>query len=503
MQFVVTNTQMKAAEQVCDKESLSYNSLMEYAGIACAEEIMKIAPKGSYISILCGNGNNGGDGFVISSVLAAHGISSAVILVNGEPKTECAQFYYNRLFGSKILDWEKHYDVCCDQIVRSDVVVDCIYGTGFHGELPQNAAAAIRYAHNCPIRVAVDVPSGINSDTGEMDENYFHATTTLVIAAIKKGLLSYPCCDSIGDVRLLDIGIDEFCYGDNYVAAITDISFRRPFKHRSKSSHKGSFGKLMNIAGSLSYNGAAALSTKAALRTGVGLCVLATPRSVVQTVASAVHETTYLPLPETSDGFIAENAVDVILNSLDKVSAISIGCGMGNNANTRKITEAVITTSTCPIIIDADGINSIADNIDILKERKSEIILTPHVMEFSRISGLAIEEIQKDRIQTAHDFAVKHGVTVVLKGANTVIANPDKSVYVNISGNSGLAKGGSGDVLTGMIASMAAQGIDIKLAAVSGVYCHGLAADMLLDKLPMESMLPSDVIDILPEVYRS
>lgn len=503
MQFVVTNAQMKAAEQICDRDSLPYISMMEYAGIACAEEIMKLAPKGSYISILCGNGNNGGDGFVISSILAAHGISSAVILVNGEPKTDCARHHYNMLFGAKILDWEKHNDACCDQIVRSDVVVDCIYGTGFHGKLTENAAAAIRYAHNCPIRVAVDVPSGINSDSGEMDENYFRPTTTLIIAAIKKGLLSYPCCDLIGETKLLDIGLDEYCYGDDYEAAITDISFRRPFKYRTKSSHKGTYGKLLNIAGCLSYNGAAALSTKAALRTGVGLCMLASPKSVVQTIASAIHETTYLPLPETEDGAVAAAAAEKIVAALDKVTAISVGCGMGNNENTRKIVETVITTATCPIIIDADGINSIADNIDILKERKGEIILTPHVMEFSRISGLSIDAIQSDRLGTAKAFSQRYGVIVVLKGANTVIACPDGTVYINISGNSGLAKGGSGDVLTGIIASMAAQGIDPCTCAVCGVYCHGLAADMLLEKLPMESMLPSDIIDILPEVFRS
>ena len=503
MQFVVTNAQMKSAEQICDRDSLSYIRMMENAGIACAEEIIKLVPKGGYISILCGSGNNGGDGFVISSVLASHGISSAVILVNGEPKTDCAQHHFNRLYGAKVLDWDKHHEACCDQIVRSDVVVDCIFGTGFHGRLPENAASVIRYANNCPIRVAVDVPSGIDSDTGEMDESYFHATTTLMIAAIKKGLLALPCCDLIGDSKLLDIGIDEFCYGDDYVAAITDDTFRRPFRNREKSSHKGSYGKLMNIAGCLNYNGAAVLSTKAALRTGVGLCVLASPKIVVQTVASAVQETTYLPLPETEDGFVGENATEKILAALDKVTAISIGCGMGNSENTRKIAEAVITNASCPTIIDADGINSIANNIDILKERKCDVIMTPHVMEFSRISGHSIEEIQADRIGTAQEFVSKYGVTLVLKGANTVIACADGKVYINICGNSGLAKGGSGDVLTGIIASMAAQGIEPSKAAVSGVYCHALASDMLLERLPMESMLPSDVIDILPEVYRS
>lgn len=503
MQFVVTNEQMKNAERICAEESVSYIRLMENAGIACAEEIIKLVPKGGYTTILCGSGNNGGDGFVISAMLASHGISSAVILINGEPKTDCARHHYNRLHGSKILDWEQHRDACCEQILRSDVVVDCIYGTGFHGTLPERAADAIRFANKCPVRVAVDVPSGVNSDTGEMDKNCFMPTHTLIIAAIKRGLLSLPCCDLIGEARLLDIGIDEYCYNDNFVAQITDDSFRRPFAQRVRSSHKGSYGRLVNIAGCLNYNGAAVMSTKAALRTGVGLCTLAAPISTMKLAACSMNECTYLPLPETENGFVADGVFRSIAADLRKATAVSIGCGMGKSENTRNLVEAVIRNASCPIIIDADGINSIAANIDILKERKGEVIITPHVLEFSRISGLSVNEIQHDRIGAAKDFSEKYGVTVVLKGANTVIACPDGRVYVNTCGNSGLAKGGSGDVLTGIIASMAAQGIEPAKAAASGVYCHALASDMLLETLPEESMLPSDIIDILPKVYRS
>ncbi len=503
MQFVVTNAQMKQAEQICDRESISYIRMMENAGIACAEEIMKLAPKGSYITILCGNGNNGGDGFVISGVLAAHGISSAVILISGEPRTDCARHHFSRLSGAKIMSWDEHREACCDQIVRSDVVVDCIFGTGFHGALPQSAADAIRFANNCPLRIAVDVPSGINSDTGGMAEGFFCATHTLMIAAIKKGLLSLPCSDLIGETKLLDIGIDEFCYGDDYIAVLTDESCRRPFASRVKSSHKGSYGKLMNIAGCVNYNGAAAMSTKAALRSGVGLCVLAAPRSVVTMLAPAIHETTYLPLPENDEGFVTDGAVKAVLRNINGVTAVCVGSGMGRSEATRNIVENVIRSVSCPIIIDADGLNSIAANIDILKERKGEIILTPHVKEFSRISGLSVEEIQADRIEAARRFAQRYGVTVVLKGANTVIASHSGFVCVNTCGNTGLAKGGSGDVLTGIIGALAAQGIAPEEAAACGVYCHALASDILLEAMPEVSMLPSDIINTLPAVFRS
>jgi len=503
MGFVVTSAQMKAAEQICDREGASYIRLMENAGIACAEEIIKLVPKGGFTTILCGRGNNGGDGFVICEELQSHGISAGIVLVGGEPKTDCAKHHFGRLRGSKILHWQQYREACCEQILRSDVVVDCIFGTGFHGKLPENAADAIRFASNCPVRVAVDVPSGVDSDTGEMDENCFKPTHTLVIAAIKKGLLSLPCSDRIGEVKLLDIGIDDSCYRGGYVARLTDDSFRRPFAPRRRSSHKGSYGRLLNIAGCLNYNGAAVMSTMAALRTGVGLCTLAAPISTVKIAAARVSECTYLPLPETADGFAADGAEELIVNALDKITAVSIGCGMGNRESTRKLVEAVIKNAACPIIIDADGINSIAANIDILKERRGETVITPHVLEFSRISGLSVEQISADRIGAAKAFSESYGVTVVLKGANTVIACADGRVFVNTCGNSGLAKGGSGDVLTGIIASMAAQGIEPCIAAASGVYCHALASDLLLDKLPEESMLPSDIIGILPEVYRS
>ncbi len=503
MQYVVTNEQMKNAEAICNRDSISYIRMMQNAGTACAEEILKAVPRGSYITILCGSGNNGGDGFVISSVLAEHGISSAVILVSGEPKTDCAKHHFDMLFGAQVLRWETHKDRCTAQLLRTDAVIDCVYGTGFKGELSDSVRELMVLANQCTYRIAVDVPSGINSDSGEFDSGCFKPTMTLVLAAMKIGLLSQPVSDILGKTKLLDIGIDENAYSGGYVAKITDNSCAHPFKERRKSSHKGDFGRLINIAGSLCYSGAAAMSTKAALRTGVGLCTLAAPVGVVKTLASSIFETTYLPLPEDESGFASEGAADVIASQLGKATAVSIGSGMGNLPSTRKITEFVIKNAVCPVIIDADGINSIAANIDILKERKGKLILTPHPLEFSRISGMSLEDIKRDRLGAARAFAQKYGVTVVLKGADTIIAAENGEVYVNTTGNSGLAKGGSGDVLTGIIAAMAAQGIDPYRAAVCGVYCHGAAADILRERLPAQSILPTDVIEALPDIYRS
>lgn len=492
MKFVVNNSQMKEAERRCSETHISYEKMMENAGVACAKEIAKLLSPRMKTAVLCGSGNNGGDGLVIARELAKNGFDAAVILVNGEPRSDCAKSFFPP--KANVLSGGTEY------LKNADAVVDCIYGTGFHGSLPDNAAELIAIANTKAIRAAVDVPSGINSDTGEMDERCFKPTHTLVIAAMKRGLLVPECNDILGEIKLLDIDIPDNCY-ENHLAAIMDDSFRRPFPERRRNSHKGTYGYLLNIAGSFCYSGAAAMSTKSALRSGVGLCALASPKTVVKMLAPVINESTYLPLPETEDGFADEKALPIIEGALEKATAVLVGCGMGNSENTRKITEFVIRNAKCPVIIDADGINSISRNIDVLRERTGETILTPHPLEFSRMSGLPVTEIQRGRIEAAVSFAKEYGAVTVLKGAYTVAAAPDGSAYVCDKGNAGLAKGGSGDTLAGIIGAMAAQKIEPFKAAACGVYCHALAADIALKKLPPEYMLAGDVTAALAEVF--
>lgn len=500
MKYVVTNEQMKAAERRCDETALSYSRLMDNAGTACAEKIAALCKdKSARIVILCGSGNNGGDGFVIARRLAERGFEDiSVVLVCGEPKTGCAKehFDYLRSIGQiKVTDAE-NFDFS-----GADIVSDCIFGTGFHGSLPDKIARILEQANNIPLKIAVDVPSGVNSDTGEFDGRCLIPTHTFVLAAMKKGLLRPECNDILGEISLLDIGIPDDCY-NSHEAVIVDEKYRFPFFPRKRSSHKGTFGQLLNIAGSRCYNGAAAMSTKAALRSGVGLCALASTKEVISMHAAGLIPATFIELPQTDDGFIGEGAADIIAKRIDTVSAICIGCGLGTGAYAEEIVKLVVKNADCPIILDADGINLLCGYIDILKERRGHTVLTPHPKEFSRISGLSVEQIQSDRITAARNFSAEYGVVLVLKGANTVIAAPDGEVFVNTAGNAGLARGGSGDVLAGIIGAFLAQGIEPKTAAISGVYCHALAADMLLAKMPMEFMLPTDVIEALAEVYR-
>lgn len=504
--FIVTNSQMKAAEANCDARFISYSKMMENAGNAVAERIIAEC-KPCLATVLCGAGNNGGDGFVIAARLPEKGYKVRVILVNGEPKTNCAREYFEKLPKEHIHSFSDEEQKCITWTQNAGIVVDCVFGTGFHGELPENAVKLFKAANECPVRVAVDVPSGVNSDTGEFDERCFKPTHTYILAAFKKGLLNPQAMEILGDFELLDIGINSGCYKDIEAMLAGDDS-RGELPKRSKVCHKGTFGRLLNIAGSLQCSGAAVMSTRAALRSGVGLCTLAAPVSTVKALTGSLVENTFLPLPETEDGLIGDNACEQIAEILPKMTAVSIGCGLGNSENTRKIVEYVIKNADCPIIIDADGINCLSANIDILKERTGdkggwrETVITPHPLEFSRISEMTVGEIQADRIGAAKKFAREYGVVVLLKGAYSIISDcMGDEVIVNPTGNSALAKGGSGDILTGMIGAMLAQGVDAYNAAASAAYCHGYAAELVSKEKFAPSVLGSDIIEALPKVY--
>lgn len=500
MGFLVDTAQMKAAEMECDARYISYSEMMSNAGNAVAERIGKSCNP-CLTAVLCGSGNNGGDGFVIAARLLELGFKVNVILVNGEPRTDCAREYFEQLFGRMIYSYTENEQKCMNIVQNAEIVVECVFGTGFHGAIPERAALLFDAANRRPIRYAVDVPGGVNSDTGEFDARCFRPTRTFMLAAMKKCVLAPDCRDLLGELDLLDIGIPGDCYKE-FTAILTDPHCRECLPRRAPSSHKGTFGRLLNIAGSLRYCGAAVMSTRAALRTGAGLTTLAAPRSVISAVAGSLVESTFLPLPETADGFVGDNALDVIAEVLPKMDVVMIGCGLGNSENTRKITEYVIRNASCPIIIDADGINSISQNINVLKERTGAAVITPHPMEFSRISGLSVDEIQRDRIGAAMNFSREYGVIVVLKGANTVITDGEHTA-VNNSGNPALAKGGSGDVLCGMIGGLIAQGAEPIFASADAAYCHGFAAEWASSDMPQACVLASDIIDLLPQVYKT
>lgn len=277
--------------------------------------------------------------------------------------------------------------------------------------------------------------------------------------------------------------------------------FERHFPRRPADAHKGTMGTLVSLTGSFGFAGAAILSAKAALRSGVGLHYQVLPESIYPLFGGTVHESVCVPVKGNDIGTLCKADIPAISAILEKATAILIGCGMGNNDAAAEVLKAVLSTAKCPVIIDADGINALARHIHSIEGCQGEIILTPHIKEFSRLSGLSVEEILSDPAKHAEEYSLRHrDVTLVLKGHRTYIAK-NGDVYENIAGNSGMAKGGSGDVLAGIIASLTAQGILPYHAAVMGVHIHALAGDIAAAKLSQTAMLPSDIIDSLPEIY--
>ena len=276
--------------------------------------------------------------------------------------------------------------------------------------------------------------------------------------------------------------------------------FERHFPRRPADAHKGTMGTLVSLTGSFGFAGAAILSAKAALRSGVGLHYQVLPESIYPLFGAAVQESVCVPV-KGKEGRLCLSDTETIRPTLDRATAVLIGCGMGCTEDTAEAEKAVLTSSKCPVIIDADGINALARHIHSIEGCQGEIILTPHIKEFSRLSGLSVEEILSDPAKHAEEYSLRHrDVTLVLKGHRTYIAK-NGDVYENIAGNSGMAKGGSGDVLAGIIASLTAQGILPYHAAVMGVHIHALAGDIAAAKLSQTAMLPSDIIDSLPEIY--
>ena len=354
------------------------------------------------------------------------------------------------------------------------------------------------------LKFAIDVPSGIYCDSGYRDEGCFVADYTIAISALKPAHIVHPASDCCGDIIIANIGIPEESYNfincSMYTYNKTEVGNLLPA--RDPCAHKGTFGHLLSICGSRNMPGAAVLAASAALRSGVGLVSCAFPESLCQTMTSKLTETLFMPLAETADGTLSASCTEKLVSSLEKYDAVLIGCGLGVNDDTAAVLKAVLENAKVPVIVDADGLNIISKHPELLEEHFEPVILTPHPGEMSRLTGVQTELLQTDRVSCAKNYAHEHGVYVVLKGSNTVVASPESDrVYVNASGNNGLSKGGSGDVLAGMIASLCAQGINPVNSADAGVYIHGYCADVLADRESKTGMLPTDIIKELASVY--
>ncbi len=289
--------------------------------------------------------------------------------------------------------------------------------------------------------------------------------------------------------------------GDRMDALISADRVAACFSPRESDSHKGTYGNLLTVCGSYGMAGAALLCARAALRSGVGLLTAAIPQSVYPLMAGVLPEAVYMPLPQTADGRLSTEALPTLVPRVLRADAVVMGCGLGTGEDVRAVVTEVLRQHTCPLVLDADGINVITAHTLVEETGAAPRILTPHPLEFARLSGIPIEEVQSDRVGVARRFADTYGVILVLKGHHTVVAAPDRAPLINPTGNAGMATGGSGDVLAGIIGSLAAQGMDAYDAAVCGVYLHGAAGDAAAQRLSQHAMLPSDMINELCHLF--
>lgn len=505
--MIVTSKQMKQIEQAACEQGMSMERMMENAGSAAAAAIRRtIDVNGLFVTVFCGKGNNGGDGFVVARRLAEGGANVVVVMTDGLPHTPQAQGMYEhlQLMEMAIVDYGQDLAYLTERLSVTDILVDAIYGTGFHGELDETHKDICRLLNGVGARIfSLDIPSGVNADTGAADSCSVRAHMTLVFDSLKPAIVMPRAAAYCGKAVLCDIGIPAQAHAgiESSYTVVNESHVFAQIPPRIRETHKGDYGRLLNVAGCQQYMGAAALSTLAALRTGAGYVTLASTKEVCRTVFPLVMEAVMLPLRQTPDGAVGKENLPALLDAMSQSSATLCGNGLGSGGDAEEIVLTLLENAQSPVIIDADGINIIARHIDRLKHVSCPVVLTPHIKEFSRLCGVPVEELRKDALPAALAFAAEYRVCLVLKDAHTLTVTPAGGVYINTSGNAGMARAGSGDVLAGIIGSLAAQGLEAREAAVCGVWLHGKAGDSASEIFSQAGMLPRDIISGLSHVF--
>jgi NAD(P)H-hydrate epimerase len=391
-------------------------------------------------------------------------------------------------------------------VLRASIVVDAIFGTGLDKPLAGLYAAAVEDINRSPaFRVAVDIPSGLSSDTFETIGPSVRADLTVALAAPKIAHIFPPAAERVGELVVAPIGIPPALLEDPALKLelVEEEAVRPFFRKREKDTHKGTYGHVLVVAGSLGKSGAAALAGRAALRPGAGLVTVAAAAGVLPSIARSMAELMTEPLAETPERTIAAGALARAAVLLRGKNAVLVGPGLTTNPSTAEFVLGLLPKIKGPCVIDADGLNIVAGKLDVLGRMAGPVVLTPHPGEFARLVGLDNAAVVRRRLALVPEFAAKHGATVVLKGYRTLIASPDGRVFVNPTGNPGMATGGTGDVLGGMIASELAQEKDTLGAVIAAVYAHGLAGDIAAERLGEKALVAGDIIRYLPAAMKA
>lgn len=521
---VATAQQMQDIDRKAIEDfGISGRTLMDNAGVMIASKVRELFT-GQKAVVLAGGGNNGGDGIAAARELFNAGWDVRVLLLAAKNKLnpDCkAMIAEAEQTGVRVESGEK----ITAKGLRGAVVIDAIFGTGLNKAITGIMAKTIISLNNSDVPVvSADMPSGISADTGQIMGTAVKADYTITFGLPKRGHFLYPGAEYAGRLFVENIGFPKelLASGKLKVELTEKNNMSLLVSGRQRYSHKGDYGHVLVVAGSRGRTGAAFMAAKACMRAGAGLVTIGVPESLAGVFQARVTEEMVLPLPDKTDGTLSAKASKIILKFLsEKADVLCIGPGIGVSAETQKMMEEIVLSSTSPIVIDADGINSISHATGILKKAKTPIILTPHTGEMARLLQEAnskgqgargktlralnselMTEIEQDRIGTALSFSKETGTCLVLKGAPTIIAGPDGRVFINSTGNPGMATAGTGDVLTGMVSAFTGQGLAPVEAATLGVYMHGLAGDIAAKDKGEHSLIASDVIEALPAAFR-
>jgi len=480
--------------------------LMENAGRSLVQIVLdRFFPvAGKYVSIFAGRGNNGGDGFVVARYLHEQGCSVSVYvlspttLVKGDARTNleiCQKLGIPIIEILEPQDTEKHRA----NWTHADLIIDALLGTGLNADVRGLYAEVIHIINQLRApKVAVDVPSGLDADRGTPLGTCIKADLTVTFGLPKLGQIIYPGREFVGDLYVVDISIPRQVIGAHNLrhTLLTphDLTLPSP---RKGDSHKGHYGHLLVVAGSPGKTGAAAMASEAAVRVGTGLVTLGLPKSLNPILEVKLTEVMTEPLAENADGVLGPEALNVLLKIMESKTALALGPGLSTLEGPVALTRELLLNSRIPVVIDADGLTALSKELNILKRVKCPIILTPHPGEMARLMNITASQVQADRIGLSRSLAEEFGVIVVLKGGATVVALPDGPIFINPTGNPGMATGGMGDILTGLIGGLLAQKMEPAEAAKTGVFIHGLAGDRCARRQGPVGYLATD---LLPEI---
>lgn len=531
--YLVTAKQMQAIDKrTIESFGIPGQVLMENAGRGAVEMLLKTFPEigsGSRVAVLAGRGNNGGDAFVMARYLIEKGIETNTFLLSSREKVT-GDAMANLILLEKLIAENSNRSMVREghisstaalkstlieipdlksfrkqrsTIVNHHLFIDGILGTGLHSDVRGFFREVIETLNALSKPVfSIDIPSGLNADSGQPMGVSIRADATATFGSAKTGHMLYPGKELTGTLEVIDIGIPGFIVRNENPSAhlMEHHVIQSMFHPRRAQSHKGTYGHLLLVAGSTGKTGAAALAANAAMACGTGLVTVAIPESINSIMEIKVTEPMTVLLPESRRGHISHTALNIILKELvaDK-KVVAAGPGLGVDESTIKLVHGMVEEITLPMVLDADALNAIAVNPYILKNRKSATIVTPHPGEMARMAGKSTAQVEQNRVETATQFASEFNVIVVLKGASTLIALPDGTLHICPTGNPGMASGGMGDVLTGMVAGLIAQNFDPSEAAMAAVYIHGLCGDILAQKRGAFGFVASDIVKIIPE----